>query len=150
MATEIEMSGERYQIGRLPAMQQFHVSRRIAPVLSPLIRAYLELSKSDVPLTKNLALIATSIEPLTEALSRLPDDDAEYVIGACLRIVERHQGAGWARVWSPTQNVCMFDDIDVGVMLELTVRVIMENLGPFIGGLLTSLASSPAAATPAG
>lgn len=150
MATEIELKGNRYQIGRLSAMQQFHVSRRIAPVLPPLIRSYLELSSSDVPLTKNLALLATSIEPVMDAVSRLKDDESEYVISACLRVVERQHMNGWARIWAPSQNVCVFDDIDMGVMLELTVHVIIENLGPFIGELLTSLAGSPDAVTTAG
>ncbi|WP_257824718.1 phage tail assembly chaperone [Burkholderia glumae] len=150
MATEIEIGGQRYQLGRMSAMQQFHVSRRIATVLPPLIRTYLDMATSDKPMTKNLKLLATSIEPVMEALSQLKDEDAEYVIGACMRVVERHHGDGWARVWSPTQNVCMFDDIDMGAMLTLTGYVIMENLGPFIQGLLTGLASSPSEATPAG
>ncbi|WP_186130116.1 phage tail assembly chaperone [Burkholderia gladioli] len=150
MATEKEVGGQRYQLGRMSAMQQFHVSRRIATVLPPLMRTYLDISASDVPLTKNLKLLATSIEPVMEALSQLKDEGAEYVVGACMRVVERQHGAGWARVWSPTQNVCMFDDIDMGAMLTLTGFVIMENLGPFIQGLLTGLASSPSDATPAG
>lgn len=150
MATEIEVGGQRYQLGRMSAMQQFHVSRRIATVLPPLIRTYLDLSTSDEPLTKNLKLLATSIEPVMEALSHLKDEEAEYVVGACLAVVERQHMNGWARVWSAQHRTAMFDDIDMGTMLTLTGHVIVENLGPFIQGLLTSLASSPGEATPAG
>lgn len=39
----------------------------------------------------------------------------------------------------------MFQDIDLGVMLPLVMRVITVNLGPFMQGLLTSQPSSPAA-----
>jgi hypothetical protein len=150
MATEVEFAGNRYQLGRLDAMTQFHVSRRIAPVLPPLIRTYMELAASDSPLTKNLGLLATSVQPVMDAISQLKDDDAEYVVGKCMAVVERQHMAGWAKVWSPVHKVSLFDDIDVGVMLELTVRVVMENLGPFISGLLTSLASNPDVATQAG
>lgn len=150
MATEVEFGGKKYQIGRLDAMSQFHVSRRIAPVLPPLIRTYLELASSDAPLTKNLGLLATSIQPVMDAISQLKDDDAEYVVGKCMAVVERQHLDGWAKVWSSAHKVSLFDDIDVGVMLELTVRVVMENLGPFISGLLTSLASNPELATQAG
>ncbi|WP_205168876.1 phage tail assembly chaperone [Burkholderia sp. LMG 13014] len=150
MATEKEVGGQRYQLGKMSAMQQFHVSRRIATVLPSLIRTYIDMTSSDVPLTKNLKLLATSIEPVMDALSQLKDEDAEYVVSACLRVVERQREGGWARVWSPTQNVCMYDDIDMGSMLTLTGFVIMENLGPFIQGLLTGLASSPSEAKPAG
>ncbi|AJK46293.1 phage tail assembly chaperone [Burkholderia plantarii] len=150
MTTETDLNGTRYQIGKLSAMQQFHVSRRIAPVLPPLILAYFELQEFELPLVKNLAPLATSIEPVLEALARMKDEEAEYVIGACMRVVERRHGNGWARVWSTTQDICMFDDIDMGVMLNLTGRVIIENLGPFIQGLLTDPVSSPTEPTPAG
>ncbi|MGN4188688.1 phage tail assembly chaperone [Burkholderia gladioli] len=150
MATEIELGGQRYQIGRMSAMQQFHVSRRIATVLPPLIRAYLSMGASDKPLTKNLALLATSIEPVMEALSQLKDDDAEYVVGSCLAVVERQHMNGWAKVWSAQHRTALFDDVDMSSMLVLTGHVIVETLGPFISGLLTSLASSPSEATPAG
>lgn len=150
MATEVEFGGNKYQIGRLDAMTQFHVSRRIAPVLPPLIRTYMQLAASDSPLTKNLDLLASSVQPVMDAISQLKDDDAEYVVGKCMAVVERQHQAGWAKVWSAAHKVSLFDDIDVGTMLELTVRVVVENLGPFISGLLTSLASNPAAATQAG
>ncbi|WP_186288588.1 phage tail assembly chaperone [Burkholderia gladioli] len=150
MATEKEVGGQRYQLGRMSAMQQFHVSRRIATVLPPLIRTYIDISTSDVPLTKNLKLLATSIEPVMKALSQLKDDDSEYVVGACLAVVERHHMDKWARIWSAQHHTTLFDDIDMGAMLTLTGYVIMENLGPFIQGLLTGLASSPSEATPAG
>jgi riboflavin synthase alpha subunit len=145
MATEINLNGQRYTLGKLSAMQQFHVSRRIAPILPAIIRAYTQIGASEVPLPENLDLIASSIQPLADGLAALKDEDAEYVLGTCLSVVERRQDHGWSHVWSPTQKTAMFDDIGLNVMLEVAVRVIIENLGPFIQGLLTSPASSPAA-----
>ncbi|MDN8047566.1 hypothetical protein QZN20_09790 [Burkholderia multivorans] len=182
MATEIELNGTRYAIGKLSAMQQFHVSRRIAPIIPPMIpvlmKFYAELEQADVARQQavaNAALaalaegkvpseaadapaadksrellsmvdaIAPVLQPFADALAGLKDEDAEYVFGTCLSVVERWQGAGWAKVWSPAHKTSMFDDIGIDVMLPLVVRVVVANLGSFISGLLTSQASSPAA-----
>ncbi|MCA8480239.1 hypothetical protein LGN35_20050 [Burkholderia multivorans] len=156
MATEIELNGTRYAIGKLSAMQQFHVSRRIAPIIPPMIpvllQFYEEMDKTEKVSADEkqgvLALVtsvAPVLQPFADALAGLKDEDAEYVFGTCLSVVERWQGAGWAKVWNFTHKTSMFDDIGIDVMLPLVVRVVVANLGPFISGLLTSQASSPAA-----
>ncbi|KVH04111.1 hypothetical protein WS84_17350 [Burkholderia anthina] len=186
MTTELKLNGVRYAIGKLNAMQQFHVSRRIAPIIPPMIpvlmKFYAELEQADVAREQaraNAALaalaeraegaeapaaaapapaadrsrellsmvdaIAPVLQPFADALAGLKDEDAEYVFGTCLSVVERWQGAGWAKVWNIAHKTAMFDDIGIDVMLPLVVRVVVANLGPFISGLLTSQASSPAA-----
>ncbi|PRE44129.1 phage tail assembly chaperone [Burkholderia multivorans] len=156
MATEIELNGTRYAIGKLSAMQQFHVSRRIAPIIPPMIpvlmKFYEEMDKTEKVSADEkqgvLALVtsvAPVLQPFADALAGLKDEDAEYVFGTCLSVVERWQGAGWAKVWNSTHKTSMFDDIGIDVMLPLVVRVVVANLGSFISGLLTSQASSPAA-----
>ncbi|KVM87647.1 hypothetical protein WT06_22130 [Burkholderia anthina] len=186
MTTELKLNGARYAIGKLNAMQQFHVSRRIAPIIPPMIpvlmKFYAELEQADVAREQeraNAALaalaervegteaaaaaasapaadrsrellsmvdaIAPVLQPFADALAGLKDEDAEYVLGTCLSVVERWQGAGWAKVWNIAHKTSMFDDIGIDVMLPLVVRVVVANLGPFISGLLTSQASSPAA-----
>lgn len=174
MATEIELSGKRYQIGRLNAMQQFHVSRRIAPIIPSMIPVLMKFY-AEIERTRNAAAnaalgalaagedapssveqrdvlglvdtIAPVLQPFADALAGLKDEDAEYVFGTCLSVVERQHQNGWAKVWSAAHKTSMFDDMDIGSMLPLVVRVVVENLGPFINGLLTSQASSPAATT---
>ncbi|WP_322067599.1 phage tail assembly chaperone [Burkholderia cenocepacia] len=186
MTTEVQLNDSRYVIGKLSAMQQFHVSRRIAPIIPPMIpvlmKFYTELEQADVAREQaraNAALaalaggaggteapgdgtpapeadrsrelltlvdaIAPVLQPFADALAGLKDEDAEYVFGTCLSVVERWQGAGWAKVWNIAHKTAMFDDIGIDVMLPLVVRVVVANLGPFISGLLTSQASSPAA-----
>ncbi|KKL38619.1 hypothetical protein WR30_11205 [Burkholderia contaminans FFH2055] len=156
MATELKLNGVRYAIGKLSAMQQFHVSRRIAPIIPPMIPVLLQFydemdktavtpadEKQDVLTLVNS--VAPVLQPFADALAGLKDEDAEYVFGTCLSVVERWQGAGWAKVWNIAHKTSMFDDIGIDVMLPLVVRVVVANLGPFISGLLTSQASSPAA-----
>ncbi|MBJ9593232.1 hypothetical protein I5745_22340 [Burkholderia seminalis] len=172
MANEFQLGGHTYQIGRLNARQQFHVSRRIAPLIPPMVPAllklYSELERArdatgaaavtaivgGAPAAEALAAskrdvvalaesVAPVLQPLTDALATLKDDDADYVLDACLSVVERKHMNGWAKVWSAQHRTTMFDDIGLEVMLPLVVRVIVANLGNFIGGLLTGQASSP-------
>lgn len=148
MATQIELNGQEYSLGRMSAMQQFHVSRRIAPLIPTLIPVFLKLkgkarvSEGGKISDDALAEIAEALQPLVDGLAQLKDEDAEYVIGACLSVVQRRQPTGWARVWN---GALMFDDMDLATILPLAVQVITANLGPFIQGLLTSQQSGPEA-----
>lgn len=148
MGREIELAGHRYSLGRMSAMQQFHVSRRIAPIIPALIPVYLRMQASGKPLTEDLDGLAAALQPLADGLAALKDEDAEYVIGTCMSVVQRQQSTGWARAWNGKDP--MFDDMDLSVTLPLVVQVISANLGSFIQGLLTSQASSPESAAPAG
>lgn len=154
MTREIELGGNQYSIGRLSAKQQFHVSRRIAPVIPALIPAFLKLAEHVRTEGGDIAGVGTSMQPFTEALAAMSDADADYVIDNCLTAVQRLQPTGWVRVVTIEQKTPMFQDMDMGVILPLVVQVIVANLGPFIQGLLTSQASSPGSmasvATPAG
>ena len=182
MADEFQLGGHSYQIGRMNARQQFHVSRRIAPLIPPMVPALLKLyselerardadgavasisggapaaealaaAREATPKRDVVALaesVAPVLQPFMDALATLKDDDADYVFDACLSVVERKHMNGWARVWSAQHRTTLFDDIGIEVMLPLVVRVIVANLGNFIGGLLTGQASSPGAAAPAG
>lgn len=46
MALEIDLNGHRYSIGKLSAKQQFHMSRRIAPIVPTLIPVFVRLRQA--------------------------------------------------------------------------------------------------------
>ncbi|WP_283149014.1 phage tail assembly chaperone [Silvimonas soli] len=145
---EFELNGVNYRAGKLTAFEQFHVSRKIAPIVPTLIPIFLRLSKAagDKPLTENLAEMGEILQPFADGIASMPDSDAEYVLGTCLSVVQRQQGGNWSVVWNKQHNTSMFDDMDIGVMLPIAVRVIRDSLGGFINGLLTSQTGSPGAA----
>lgn len=149
MGREIELNGSHFSIGRLSAMQQLHVSRRVAPIVPALIPVFVGLRGKE-SFGDNLEGLAVALQPLADGLAGLKDEDAEYVVGTCLSVVQRRQDTGWARVWALEQKRLMFEDMDMSVILPIVVQVIIANLGPFIQGLLTSQASSPAPAKQAG
>lgn len=134
--TETELGGHTYRIGKLDAFKQFHVSRKIAPMLPRLVPALMQISK-DGAAGDGFSKLADSLAPFADALASMEDETAEYVIGTCLSAVHRKQGSSWASVWSSQAKATMFDDMDLSTLVPLVVHVIRENLGSFIQGLLT-------------
>lgn len=146
---EFEINGLNYRAEKLDAFKQFHLSRKIAPVIPPLIPIFMKLSQEG-SLSQDLSAIADVLEPFATALSEMNDQAAEYVIGTALSVVKRQNGSLWTPVWNSSINACAFDDMDMGVMLKIVFKVVQDNLGPFIQGLLTSHQSDPSLTAPAG
>ena len=138
----IELNGHEYVIGRLNALDQLHVSRKISPLVPTLMPIISEIAKGDLEKTINaieqgdneeltgLEPLAEALTPLMEAFSNLPEKDVNYVIHKCLSVVKRG-GAVVCRGES-----IMFDDLDMEHILPLALAVIRINLGNFIQGLL--------------
>jgi len=132
---EFEINGQQYRSGKLNARLQFHVARRLAPVLGGLAEA----SKN------NDGDFAGFLQPIADAIAGMSDADCDYVLDACLGVVQRQQGSSWVNIF--VNKAQMFDDIDMGVMLQIASKVITENLGGFFQGSAASLRSTPTAAT---
>lgn len=138
----IELNGHEYVIGRLNALDQLHVSRKISPLVPTLMPIISEIAKGDLEKTikaiedgdneelTGLEPLAEALSPLMEAFSNLPEKDVNYVIHKCLSVVKR-DGAVVCRGES-----IMFDDLDMEHILPLALAVIRINLGNFIQGLL--------------
>lgn len=128
------IDGAPYKTGRLNAFQQFHVTRRLAPILGTLVQALGAQAAEEVSKKDMMLLMFT---PVADALSSMSDEDTNYILNTCLRVCQRQQPGGWADVLSP-QGALMFQDIDMACMLQLTVAVIQENLGNFFRAPLGS------------
>lgn len=144
--TEFTIGEHTYRAGKLGAFKQLHLSRKVAPIIPTLIPVFVKLSASQGgnPLSGDLAGMAELLGPFAEGLASMPDEAAEYVLGTCLAVVQRKQGATWAPVWSERNSVCMFDDMDLGAMIQIAVQVLRDSLGPFLQGLLSTSAAAKA------
>lgn len=143
----IPIGGHDYTIGRLNALDQLHVSRKIAPIIPNIMPILTEVAKGDlekviasIETDENAELaglepLAKALEPFMEAIAKIPEEDVNYVIYRCLSVVKRN-GSVVCRGES-----IMFDDLDMNHLLPLTVAVIRTNLGNFIQGLLTKASS---------
>ncbi|MFP1135732.1 phage tail assembly chaperone [Acinetobacter baumannii] len=164
----MEINGVEYSIGRLNAVDQFHVSRKIAPIVPKLMPIIAEVAKGD--LTKIIAAIEANEEkvkkakesgevegdfqdpetnpdlddltPLADAFSPLMEVFASMPEGDVNFIIYKCLSVvkrGGAVVCR--NNTIMFDDLDMTQLLPLVIATIRINLGNFILGLLTQESS---------
>lgn len=136
---EFDIGGVEYRADQLDAFKQLHVSRKIAPVVPKLIPVFVLLQQSA---HDDLAALGTAAAPFAEALAALPEADVDYVVKTCLGAVKRQQGGAWSPMMAG--GALMFADLDLGEMLPIVVRVLRENLGNFIQGLLANVPATPA------
>lgn len=139
--TEFDYNGSTYRIGKLDAFKQFHVARRLAPVLASLGLGVERLKEMGGSFEELLG-------PISEVVSKMPEVDVDYILHACLHVTQRKQGDKWARVWAQGGGL-LFQDMDMQAMLRITVEVVKGNLGGFFAmlpGAPSSTGSSAAEA----
>lgn len=135
--TEFSINGQSYRMGKLDAMRQFHLSRRLAPIIPTLIPVFVKLSREG-GLSQDIGGFAEVLGPFADGLAQMSDEVGEYIINTCLSVVQRSVGSNWANVWNAQAKACMFEDMDLGVIMQVVMRVVEDSLGPFISGILTS------------
>jgi hypothetical protein len=127
----------RYQIGRMPVKDQFHVARKIAPVVAGLGRGYAMAAISATNSSNDSGgdeSLFEALTPVADIVSQMQDAEWDYVLNKCLSVVAKWNGQGWARVMS--NGNMMFDDMDLPTMVQLVMEVVQSNLGPSLQGLL--------------
>src|SRR5690348_10469618 len=132
---QFDINGQQYQSSKLDAFKQFHVARRLAPLLSG-VSAALKGGVEPPAVAEGESApqevdFADFLEPMADALAHMPDADCDYVLFTCLSVVQRQQGNGWAKIVAPGGRSMMFEDIDMGAMIGITLKVIQENIGGF-------------------
>jgi len=148
---EFEVAGHRYASRKLDAFTQFHVVRKLAPAVAPLVSAaqpmlaaYVAAKASGEGAAGSLADVGAlldNLEPLLKVLADLPADDCDFVLGTCLSAVTRadDKGGGWSPVWNAAAKRMMFDDIDMPSMLAIAGHVIKADLAGFTDALRRNL-----------
>jgi hypothetical protein len=130
MDKQVEVFGQTYSIGRMDAMKELHVSRRLAPLMAGFGASAFSLAQSGKDSVDDGAMLQV-FGPVVEALSKMKDDDVEYIIRTCLAVVKRRDGGLWVPIQNGTQ--LQYQDITMQCMMRLTVEVVQERLGGFFG-----------------
>ncbi len=115
---EFELNGFEYRVQKLNARAQFHIMRRLSPMLAELASAVNTVENSEDALT-----------PLASALARMSDADADYCLFGLLQAVKRKQNGALAKV--AVENALMFDDLDMAAMLRLAFKAFQFNFADF-------------------
>lgn len=154
-SAELTVAGAEYRVGKMSALEQFHVTRRLGPML---VVAGVSVEMLSRGMKAELDDLVAMAGPVMEILSRMSDEDTNYVILTCLKTAHRRQGDAWAPVLAKDGRTLMFADMDMPTMVRIVIEVLKLNLGNFLTGLgdgLPSPSSStgqgqPQATTPRG
>jgi len=123
--SDIEVNGIEYRIATLDAMTQFHIARRITPVLASMA------GEGDV------------MEKLLTSIGNLSDADTEYVIGKCLTgCLRKREDGQFVKIYNSGRF--MFEDIKLTEIIKLTMSTIEENLSDFFTGMRSTLGAGGA------
>lgn len=134
MENSFELNGRKFKIGKLDAFRQFHIVRRIGPLLADVIPAMAEITAAkvdDLSEAEKLEVFGKIAQPIMKGLSKLSDTDADYVLYRLLSCVEVEQKEfnSWARI--ATDSGLMIQDLDLPVLLQAAGRAFMFNLSGF-------------------
>lgn len=127
--TEIEIEGHRYRVEKMNALTQLHVARRLGPALL-VVGISLETLRAGMRI--HIGDLIASAGPVMEVVSKMPEEDFNYVLFSCLRVVRRQQGEAWAPLVDAQGQRLMFADLDFVALLGLAIEVLKENLGNFL------------------
>lgn len=138
---DFQIGGRSFKLNKIDAFKQFHIVRRIAPILGDLVPALKTAgSLSDLRSiealseSEKLDMVAKFAGPVLSGLSNLSDADADLVLFGLLSSVEVQQVAGnWAKVASGT--MLMIQDMELPILLQLAGRAFVFNLGGFFAAL---------------
>lgn len=139
-----EINGHTYRFDRMDARKQFHVARKVGPLLAMMgnvaaavghlpTAAEAQAEKEQEAAGRFLLFMG----PLAERLQEMSTADLDFVIDTCLSTAHRKEGDRWAPVMAGDGHTMMFADITMQTMLQITMGALRENLGNFfdlVGG----------------
>ena len=115
---EFELNGIEYRVSQLDARRQFHIMRRLSPMLAELAAAVNVQSDG-----------LDALQPLANALAGMSDSDADYCLFGLLACVQKRQGKTWSKIC--VDNQLMFADMTMPVMLQIAVKAFQFNFSDF-------------------
>jgi hypothetical protein len=156
MLLEFELDGIRFRAEKLSAIQQLHLSRKVAPLLPPIAPLVVQAQKKleekekankekneeeEFTLDDIMSLVELA-QPFADAFADMEDKDIEKIFLLTLTSVKVQTDEArdvWMPLWIPGSNrPAGFEQLnDLSKLLPIVVRVIIHNLGNFINGLLT-------------
>lgn len=127
-----------FKLNKMDAFKQFHVVRRMGPILSDLLPSLKDMaasSKKEMNEEEKLDQITKFVSPIMNGLSKLSDEDANKVLLGLLSCVEMKQvqTGNWARVASDSN--LMFSNLELPILLQAAGRAFMFNLSGFFAAL---------------
>lgn len=127
MDRDFEIGGRKFKLNKLDAFKQFHVMRKLAPILSDLIPLATKLSK----LNDNDPEQLEALTPIMNGVAKLSDKDSEFILlGLCSAVEVQQQPVGnWAFV--ARGETLMMQDLNLVVLFQIAIKAFMFNMSDF-------------------
>ncbi len=135
---DFEVNGKKFKLGKIDPIKQFHIVRRMGPVMSEILPAAMDFNRAQKTLNMEdqdavFGEAAKVFAPVMVGLSKLSDADADRVLYGLLASVEVQQSTGnWARV--ANDSMIMMQDLELPVLMQIAGRAFMFNLSGFTSG----------------
>lgn len=135
---DFQVNGITFRLSKIDAIRQFHIVRRMAPMLKEFLPVLMELKaagskkSSEMTEAETFDHIVKLAGPFMEGLGKLTDADSDKVLFSLLSSVEMQQkefGGNWARV--AKDSMLMFSDMELPLLLNLAGRAFAHNLQGF-------------------
>lgn len=132
---DFEIGNRVFRLSKIDTFKQFHIVRRLGPILGELIPAAQKLikatDKKDQTEQEKLEAIGHLITPIMNGLSKLSDADSDFVLIGLLSSVEVQQmpAKNWARI--AINGNLMIEDLELPTMLQVAGKAIGYNLASF-------------------
>lgn len=135
---DFSIGDKKFKLSKIDALKQFHIVRRIGPLISeilPVLTGIAKVPTDSMSESQKLDMFAKIAEPLMGGLSKLSDEDANFVLFRLLSSAEIYQDnfKCWAKIASD-QGIQM-QDLDLPILLQCAGRALMFNLAGFFGSL---------------
>jgi len=138
---EFTIDGIAYKTKKLDAMTQFGIVCKLGAVLEhvkPAIQAIAHHSTAQRLAEQSgeagPVMDLDAFVPLGRALSALPDESRDYIVGAVLRSTFRQNGPGFLPAWNARDNRPL-DEIDFSTLIQILGHALKDNLGSFTPAL---------------
>lgn len=130
---DFEIAGKKFKLHKIDAFKQFHIVRRLTPILSELLPIMGLIQKASKTLesaseSEKLQEFGKIAAPIMTGLSKLSDEDANKVLFGLLSGVEIQQSQGWAKI---ATDAGLMIELDLPILMQAAGRAFMYNLSGF-------------------
>ena len=130
----VQINGQDFNCGKLPTRTQWHVVRRLMPVLQGMMPLFAVLenmrNEGGNPDLSGINVF-DAMSALTNTIGMLTDADADYILDAALACVRWRQGDRWMPIRAPGGAFMIGTADEFDVQLRLLWEVLRESLTGF-------------------
>lgn len=134
-----QAGGLDFKLRKIDALQQFHIVRKIGPLLSEILPALSKVKLKEKEVEglneeQKFEEFAKILAPLVSGLSKLSDKDSEFVLFRLLSVVEVQQKEFNGQPWTDvaTYDGIKMQNIELPILMQAAGRSLMYNLAGFL------------------